>query len=538
MNTNLNEIDRQLQAITQQYTEVNYFQRLKRMRQGLACPRASKEYKAAMIEVQRLSAPAAAVFLPLFLVGVMVILSAATDAPERIIEYEYKKEPKAPELEKFEKPKEKVVEKTEDVKIDIEVNKPNVEVEKPLQESPNPGPPNADPPSPNPPKIDVDIGGPTIRHGPPKFGPPGSGGPGKSDGPGPTVVTEEAVIRTLRWLKKNQQPDGSWLNNRIAMTSLAILTFLSHAETPGKSEEFGETVKKGLEYLLSQQTPDGRFKGSDGHEYSLPIATYALCEAYGMTMNPNVKDAAERSLTLIVKGQHPSGGWDYNVKQSDRDDTSYMGWCAQAIKAGYLSHVKVEGLDKALKLAVRGFKKNASPTGGFGYTAPAGNHGMTGVGTLCMQLLGGADASEVTRSMEVMDKWVPSFEEKANGISGTSLQYYFYYATQCRFHAGGKRWKNWDTQMKATYISAQKTLGTNESAYVDHKGVPQEIGWWENKDHHTDRPVMDSCLAALQLMVYYRYLPTTSAAALKQTIEELNPTSTEKDDIVVTAMNL
>jgi Prenyltransferase and squalene oxidase repeat len=534
MNRNLPNVDSQLAEISQKYTELNYLQRLKAMRQGLLCPRDSKEHKAAMIEVQRLSAPAAAVLLPLFLVGVMVVLSAATDAPERIYEYEYRKEPKPPELEKFEKPKEKVVEKTEDVKVDIEVDKPNVEVEKPLQEPINPNPTKA-PPSDIPHKIYVDFVGTYEWRDPTNHGPKGPGGPG-SNGPGPTVVTEAAVNRTLRWLKKNQQPDGSWLNNRIAMTSLAILTFLAHAETPGKSEEFGETVKKGLEYLLAQQTPDGRFKGSDGHEYSLPIATYALCEAYGMTLNPNVKEAAERSLALIVKGQHPSGGWDYNVKQTDRDDTSYMGWCAQAIKAGCLARLEVEGLDKALKLAVRGFKKNASPTGGFGYTAPAANHGMTGVGTLCMQLLGGAEESEVTRSMEVMDKWVPSFEDKANGISGASLQYYFYYATQCRFHAGGKRWKNWDTQMKTTYVSAQKTLGKNASGYVDHKGTPQEIGWWENKDHHTDRPVMDTCLAALQLMVYYRNLPTTSKDALKS-VEGLIPSSTEEGDIVVTVAN-
>jgi hypothetical protein len=225
------------------------------------------------------------------------------------------------------------------------------------------------------------------------------------------------------------------------------------------------------------------------------------------------------------------------VKQTDRDDTSYMGWCAQAIKAGCLARLDVAGLDKSLKLAVRGFKKNASPTGGFGYTAPAANHGMTSVGTLCLQLLGAPEASEVSRSMEVMDKWSPSFEDKAAGISGASLQYYFYYATQCRFHAGDKRWDTWNVQMKKIYGSAQKTLGAKESGYVDHKGIPQEIGWWENKDHHTDRPVMDTCLAALQLMVYYRNLPTTGKDALKL-IEELKPSSTETGDVVVTVANL
>ena len=35
----------------------------------------------------------------------------------------------------------------------------------------------------------------------------------------------------------------------------------------------------------------------------------------------------------------------------------------------------------------------------------------------------------------------------------------------------------------------------------------------ENKDAHTSRPYMDTCLTALQLMVYYRYLPTTTVKA-------------------------
>ena len=38
-------------------------------------------------------------------------------------------------------------------------------------------------------------------------------------------------------------------------------------------------------------------------------------------------------------------------------------------------------------------------------------------------------------------------------------------------------------------------------------------GYYQNTDAHSSRPYMDTCLAALQLMVYYRYLPTTSVKA-------------------------
>jgi hypothetical protein len=257
-----------------------------------------------------------------------------------------------------------------------------------------------------------------------------------------------------------------------------------------------------------------------------------------MTMNPNVKEVAERCLATIIKGQNASGGFNYNLKPCERDDTSYMGWCAQALKAGKMAQMHVEGLEKATKMSIQGFKKNAGPSGGFGYTAPApGSAGMTSVGTLCMQLLGAAEQKEVRASLDALDAWSPTMEESSPNIKGGSLQYYCYYATQCRFHAGGKRWTDWNIQMKKTYIPLQKVTPAASSGYVDHKGVAQEIGYWENKDHHGDRPVMDTCLGALQLMVYYRYLPTTSTAAIKVE-EEIAVATGDKEDIKVDAGNL
>ena len=329
-------------------------------------------------------------------------------------------------------------------------------------------------------------------------------------------ATDEAVLRALRWLKINQQADGSWKSQKIAMTGLAVLTFLAHNERPGSSPEFGDAVQKAVEFLLSRQKPDGHFSETDPNEYAHPIAAYALCEAYGMTLNPNVKAAAEKALIPIVKGQHPTGGWDYKMNPGVssengqyRDDTSYMGWCAQALKAAKLAQLHVDGLDKALKLTVKGFQKNASPDGGFGYTSP-GQGGLTGVGTLCLQLLGAAGEPEVKKSLALMEGWRPSFEAK--GAIGDSLQYFCYYATQAKFHAGGKQWDAWNREMMALYMRTQQI---EKGAARDANGQPADVGWWVNGDTHTDRPVMDTCLAALQLTVYYRNLPTTSTAALQ-----------------------
>jgi hypothetical protein len=55
---------------------------------------------------------------------------------------------------------------------------------------------------------------------------------------------------------------------------------------------------------------------------------------------------------------------------------------------------------------------------------------------------------------------------------------------------------------------------------------------WVNGDEHSDRPVMDTCLASLQLMVYYRYLKTTTAAAVSSE-PEIVLSAAETNDIRV-----
>jgi len=65
-------------------------------------------------------------------------------------------------------------------------------------------------------------------------------------------IAEGAVLRALRWLKVNQAKDGSWPKSKHAMTSLALLTYMAHGETP-ESEEFGKTVQEAIKYLVKME---------------------------------------------------------------------------------------------------------------------------------------------------------------------------------------------------------------------------------------------------------------------------------------------
>ncbi len=523
------------------FFEPSYPRRLLTMLLNLRKPRSSPEYKVALMDMQRLSAQAAAVLFTFVALSLLLLIEPDPVKPDHIYEFQWADPAKEQTPTQLVDPvtADKPADATPSddaaalADIDVATFTPNVQVNTeastPNQQA-----------QPSPTVVDSVV---QIKSMLPLNMISGvSRGVGVRETlltqGGGNRITEDTVLRALRWLKKNQQADGSWNSQKVAMTGLAVLTFLAHDERPAYSPEFGETVKKALEFLLGSQKPDGHFNGVDGNEYAHPVAAYALCEAYGMTLNPNVKAAAEKALVPIIKGQHPTGGWNYkmdpNVSLEDgkyRDDTSYMGWCAQALKAAKLAKLNVEGLDKAIKLTVKGFQRNAHPNGGFGYTAP-GQGGLTSVGTLCMQLLGAANAPEVRKSLALMDNWKPSFDEK-NPLSG-SLQYSYYYATQAKFHAGGKQWDDWNKEMTALYVKAQQI---EKCAIKDDKGRDVDVGWWINGDAHTDRPVMDTCLAALQLMVYYRNLPTTSHAAVKPPDEAL-ATAADKGDLSIMTGNL
>ena len=565
------------------YTEKGFFRRLFEMFQGLRMPRDTREYKLARIELQRLSAPLTAIVVPtlfgIVLCVVTAISSQRTELPpvdiapieDDPIDLTPPDEPETPE---------DIVPPEE---IEITVDAPTAE---PISNLP-PAPiqTHSTDTSVKPATVDavMNIKSPvamkTINGGrnTGTIGRVTSGG----DKGGGDPHTEAAVMKVLWWLKAHQNTDGSWGNaNKVANTALAVLTYLAHGEHPGSpspyTRDFGPTVQSALDYLIGsiyvgndnlphfhfgptvQSALDyligsiyvgndnlPHFQGTDGNEYSFLIGTYALCEAFAMTKNPNCKEAATTCLYRIIENQSSTGGWDYKLnKNSTRDDLSFAGWAIQALKAGKMAGLHHEGMQTAINKAVNCLKRRGySKSGGFTYTPTAnnngGNTGLAGVGTLAMQFLGRGTEAEALNALDVMRDWMPAFE--ADKLSakrpGGSPQYYCYYATQCKYQAGMKpgatkqdvdSWVKWNLEMRKLYPAS---IIDRPEKVADVKGKGHAQGYYQNTDAHSSRPYMDTCLAALQLMVYYRYLPTTSTKAGADEENEVaaNSLDTDKD---------
>ena len=522
-----------LLELQKQYDDMPFRERWRKMMAGLKMPHDTGEYKWARLQAQRLSAPAAAVIVPLVGCLLLLLLRQSAPPPPQTMPVEIVDADPAEEIEP-EPPPEDIPPPDELEPIDVDFNGPPSDptpVETPVEIV-------SEAFSPQPAEVTTVtfVKSPVVMRGIMSSRTPGMRGKALSKygaGGGDAVV-----MHALRWLKMVQSPDGSWDGCRPAMTGLAILTFLAHNELPaGPEEEFGPTVEKAVKWLCEHQDGNGMFSGRDSNNYAQSIATYALCEAYSMTKNPLVKEAAERALVPIIKGQHPSGSWNYNYHQDDRDDISYAGWAAQAVKAGHTAGLQVPGLDECYKNITKGMLTAYDQSyGGFGYTSPA-HSGLSGVGALCMQLVGDYDRPEVKKTMQMLSTAQFGWD-KYDGpqpytlTNGQSPIYFWYYMTQAFFQEGGSAFAGWNKQFLPELIKRQVV---EKAAIADLTGKMRDVGYWDSpsaSEHHADggasfscvrfqkgaevagtttmgRRVQDTCLCALQLMVYYRFLPAS-----------------------------
>lgn len=569
------EIKEQLKEEMAKFEDDGYFRRLIKMFVGLGRPRNSPEYKEAIVELQRQTAPLLAILLPILVVATLFVVTAVSGSGKRELKVEIVQADQQDDaLDEIETPQETEPPPEMD-NIEITVDAPSMN---PTEMASEAAPaPTAEPQSVKVASVDamLSIKSPVTMksvmgtsRGAGVRGTFTRGGASYGD-----AATEAAVMKALRWLKATQAPDGSWGTkpefglkkgmDKAAGAGFAILTYLAHGETPA-SKEFGPTVQKALDYLINSvyvvkdksgkpakdpngNTPYIRMSGAGGSEYGFLIGTYALCEAYGMTKNPNAREAAEKTLGRIISGQTATGGWNYNmarVTKDGPDDISFGGWAMQAIKAGKMAGIHLPGMEECIKKAVNCLKKrNYSEKAGFVYRATTnhkgGTGGLAGVGCLAMQLLGYAKEKEVANALNVMRDWQPSLDKVYSYAPGKpeNAQYYCYYAAQCKYQAGMCKdatpanftlWKKWNAEMKALYTKAVITVTDKSGQPItvkDPAGKDRPIGRWENKDHY-NYDVMGTCLAALQLMVYYRYLPTTQ---LKATEVEADVETLSKD---------
>jgi len=332
---------------------------------------------------------------------------------------------------------------------------------------------------------------------------------------GGTPACDDAVVNALRWLKSQQNPDGSWgKETRVAMTGLVLLAYLGHCETP-QSQEFGDSCMKGIVYLVNiGMKNEGKLATnftSNHWSYEHAIATYALGEASTFCREgdvPYLSEVTRKSGQFIIDNQNKNGGWAYlYAVEGGHTDVSISGWQIQALKACSHTKLKYQGMNACIIKGLDYINRCQNENGGFGYTSPkvgeSGYFSLTGVGMLCNQMWDKGSRSEVRKGARYILK-----ESRFDYNTEFCDLYGHYYESQAMMQRGGKEWAQYHEIFKDQLINNQDADGSWKTPGGGRKPRATAATWQNDKLYRT-------CLCTLMLEVYYRFLNTGGSSGTR-----------------------
>lgn len=311
-------------------------------------------------------------------------------------------------------------------------------------------------------------------------------------------AVDAAVVKALKYLAREQQPNGSWRVNSFgestAATSLAVMAFLAAGHIPGEGP-YGEPIERGVQWVLDHQQPNGMIvhKTSHGPMYSHGISTLMLAEVAGMLNDEQgrqCREALERAIRLILDAQavakspQHAGGWRYQMTSRD-SDLSVTGWQLLALRAAKNigCDVPAECIDRAVAYVK---KCSVRENEGFAYQPNGGPTATrTGTGILALEICGAHHTPEAVGGAEYLLKNPLEFRD----------HYFFYGAYYCgvgMFKMGGKYWEGIKPHLIETLLENQ----ADDGSWTAKHGGERSAG-----------PVYATCMAVLSLAVEYRYLP-------------------------------
>ncbi|MHC4607362.1 MAG: prenyltransferase/squalene oxidase repeat-containing protein [Planctomycetota bacterium] len=357
----------------------------------------------------------------------------------------------------------------------------------------------------------------------------------KGGGPSETHKHE-----ALLWLARHQNADGSWSTTGYTrhcnktlpngknygggsctpnpghddfdagVTGLSLLAFLGAGYSHISIEEydgicFGTVVRKGVQWLMSHQDPEGCIgsRNAQKYMYNHTLCALAITEAYGLTGSHFLREPAQRAVDFTVAAQNPGKGWRYSYKCGD-NDSSVSGWAVMTLKSAELSNLRfpLSAYDGARTWF------NEVTEGDYyrvGYT-----HKGTGkVYTEGNQHFNHHEAltSIAVMSRIFMDK--QKSDPKTSGGASLLLRdlprwsgndidfYYWYYASLALFQFDGPtgpKWRTWNEPMKNALVD-------NQNKDSCRKGSWETVGRWCGEGGR----VYATAINALTLEVYYRY---------------------------------
>lgn len=291
---------------------------------------------------------------------------------------------------------------------------------------------------------------------------------------------EASVEKALEFLATQQKPDGTFPGRHgetTAVASLVGMAYMSKGNTPGLGP-FGENINRCIDLVLSSEQekmgkPNGYLVRRGGKMYAHCISTLFLSEVTGMvdsTRQKKIDEILPRAVTLIVEAHDvPRGKREeggWDYEPQNRSaDLSLTGWAVMALRSAKMNGCNVP--DENIKKAIR-YILSCQPNG-----STDGKKGFSYKpnegGKAAMSGVGVLCLSLTGQhehpSLQHAGDFLLTKETFRSWGGGGHFYYSIYYCTQATFQLGGEYWDKWASQLYENALSHQKKDGSWGAAY-------------------------------------------------------------------------
>ena len=314
-----------------------------------------------------------------------------------------------------------------------------------------------------------------------------------------------AVDSALHWLATHQDADGKWDCDQfmkhdavgdpcegpgnpvhdVGATGLSMLALLGSGSTL-RQGPYKEHLKKAAKWLQEQQQENGLFGVNASHDfiYDHAIATYAMCEAYGLSNYQMLKPAAQKGLDYLESHRNPYSVWRYQPRDND-NDTSVTTWALLAMASGNQFGLNVN--QEAMKIVGVWYDQVTTPDGRAGYTKagepssrkpgdhstrfpPESGEAMTAAALFGRLILGQTKKDHpilkvaADRVAAKPPQWQPGHVDAV----------YWFFGSFAMYQMGGKHWETWRRGLDEL-VAHQQREGNAKGSW-DPEGVWDEDG--------------------------------------------------------------
>ncbi len=348
-----------------------------------------------------------------------------------------------------------------------------------------------------------------------------------------------AAIRDgLAWFAAHQEDKGHWDAMKfmrhddesapssgaaavpldVGVTGLALLAFLADGQLKGGEHE--ATVRRGLEWLIGQQSKNGRIGTAALSEfiYCHLLSSLALFEAYGLSGETALRAPAQKAVEYTLAHRNPYKGWRYFPKDND-SDTSVTAWAAATLLTARECGLAADL--RAIEDANLWITSMTDPfLGRTGYVSRGARsarlskdharqydrgdgEAMAGV-SLLVSFFQGVDPTcnpVLEQQLALIATLPPKWDKPHVDL------YFWYGATHGMWLAGNeRRWQKWRKALHAALLPAQSQGGAERGSW-DPIGVWGSIGG----------RIYSTALSLLCLQAEYRYSRLGDSIAFPKT---------------------